>query len=795
MLRNNKFRFFFLIIPIFLFSCAPESYRLAEKMMEEGRYDDAITYYQKALNKSPKDFEYRMKLLRAKEAAAKEHFKKGVKLMNDGSFAEAEKEFNLTLVLDPNYKNALNYLQDLRRRREAEETLLKAKEFFASNRLKEAYEAAQKAYSLNPTLIEAKELSEKFLETSVKSKLEYELSFDSSKPVTLKFKDANIKDVFEVLSKLSGINFVFDDAIRDKKVTIFIEDATFVQALELLLYSNKLAVKIVNPKNIIIFPDTKQKRNEYDEYYIKTFFLKHADAKKLVNIIRSLIQARQIFVNEEQNAIVIRADEDSLEIAEKVIEANDLPKPEVVLNLEFLEVSRNDIENLGIDFSPLNIQAGFAKGNPPGDVTSSTELKGTLVNIKDLESSMFERNVLFTLPTVTLNFLKQIGVTKTLANPQLRALDGSKSQVHVGDRVPVITVTVSGVDNRSENVQYVDVGVKFNAEPKILSNDEVEIKIEAEVSNIVSENKTPNGTTVYRIGTRNAKTVLRLKDGETSVLGGLIQSRTSKNKSGIIFLSDIPLIGRLFSNYKEQVDQSDIFISITPQITKGVIQPPLSVTKIWSGTEEKISARPVLKSVKEPTDSKETPPAIRQAPTIAPSAPKIEQQSVQPSVEKEPSSEQPKAPSQPEVLLGVKPEDAFKDEMVFVAPVVPESISVGESVDVEIAFSEIPPVVEFEITGQVNPLFLEPIQFKENRPPMKEDDLYQWKFDDKSGNFTIFAKVADGIAGSFTVGTLEVKGKRKVQPMEMITIRNCIVKTKDGKQYNIRTVNGYMEVQ
>ncbi len=783
-IRRNKM--ILIIFLMFLISaCATNSYYRAEKLMEEGKYDEAIIYYQRALTDSPKNFEYRIKLLRAKEASARDHFKRGLKFLEENNFTEAEKEFQMTLVLDPNYKNALNYLQEVKRKKDAIESLTKAKEFYALNKFKEALEAAKKAYALDPNSIEAKDLLDTLTNYDQKSKFEYELSFDSSKPVTLKFKDANIKDVFEVLSKLSGINFIFDEAIRDTKVTIFIEDATFVQALELLLFSNKLAVKIVNPKNVIVYPDNKQKRREYDEYYIRTFFLKYSDAKKMINILRSLIEARQIFVNEEQNAIVIRADADSLEIAEKVIEANDLPKPEVVLNLEFLEVNRNDLEKLGIDFSPLNIQAGFAKGNPPSSVTSSSSLTGTLINIRDLENSMFERNVLFTLPSVTLNFLKQTGVTKTLASPQLRALDGAKSQVHVGDRVPVITVTVSGVDNRSENVQYVDVGVKFNAEPKILSNDEVEIKIEAEVSNIISENRTPNGTTVYRIGTRNAKTLLRLKDGETTVIGGLIQNRTSKAKSGIIFLSEIPILGRLFSSYEDKVDQSDIFISITPHISRGIVQPPLSATKIWSGTEDRMSARPALKSVTEPSKDRKG--------KISSEIKRIFENTKD---QDEGFNREIKGVKDiKEELKGVKSEDLFKDEIVFIAPIVPEILAIGEEIEVEIAFSEIPPVVEFEVSGQVNPLFLEPVRFKEARPPMKEGDVYQWSFDEKTGNFSIYAKVSEEISGTFTVGVIDIKGRRKAPGMEMILLKGCRVKTKDGKQYTIRTVNGFMEVQ
>ncbi len=743
-------------------SCSSyRAYRTAENLMAEGKYDEAIGYYNKALQESPGDIEYSIKLTRAKEAAAQFHFEKGKRAIAEGNLDEAEKEFNLTLVLDPTFRRAFEYLQEIKIKKEALVSLERAKTFAVSNKYKEAIDEAKRAYSLNPDLVEAKNLADRLLKESVKSPLEYELNIKSTKPITLKFKDAPIKDVFDVLSKLSGINFLFDEQIRDNKVTIFIEEASFVQALELLLFTNKLAIKVINQKNAIVYPDTKQKRKEYEEYYIKTFFLKYADAKKVVNTLRNLVEVRQIFVNEETNAIIIRADLDSLELSEKIIQANDMAKAEVLLDLEFVEVNRNDLERLGVDFNPYSISAGFGKGRNPSAIVENSNVTvktgDTLLSIKDLEIGKINRNILFTLPYITINFLKQNGVTKTLANPQIKTLDGGKSQVLVGDRVPVITVTVSGADQRSENVQYVDVGVKFNVEPKILSNDEVELKIEAEVSNIVSESKTLNGTTVYRIGTRNAKTTLRVKDGETTVLGGLIQNRVERAKSGIAFLSDIPVLGALFSSYTNKVDQADIFISITPRVTKGVVYPTSDFTNIWSGTEDRLSAKPMLRSIVETS---------------------------------EPAEEAAKRES-----LSGKVEGEIKDENAFIAAVGTDSVAVGEEFEVDIIMSGVRDVVEFEVSGTINGAFIEGVKFIEEDLKRSDSDIYRASFDPRSGLFKIYGRFDEELAPTLSIGKLLLKGKNKALNVEAVLFSSVKIRLMDGKIYTLKSNNAVLDVK
>lgn len=759
--KISKFLLFIFFISL-TFSCASyRAYKTAENLMSQGKYDEAIAYYNKALQESPGDIEYVIKLTRAKEASAQFHFEKGRKFVSEGNLEEAEKEFNLALVLDPTFKRAFEFLQEIKIKKEALNSLERAKNFALANKIKEAIEEAKRAYSLNTELVEAKNLADKLLKESIKSPLEYELSIKSTKPITLKFKDAPIKDVFEILSKLSGVNFLFDEQIRDNKVTIFIEESSFVQALELLLFTNKLAIKVINPKNAIVYPDNKQKRKEYEEYYIKTYFLKYADAKKVVNTLRNLIEARQIFINEETNSIIIRSDLDSLELAEKIIQANDMAKAEVLLDLEFVEVNRNDLERLGVDFNPYTIGAGFGKGRNPTAIVENSNVSvktgDTLLTIKDLEIAKINRNILFTLPYITINFLKQNGVTKTLANPQIKTLDGTKSQVLVGDRVPVITVTVSGADQRSENVQYVDVGVKFNVEPKILSNDEVELKIEAEVSNIVSESKTQNGTTVYRIGTRNAKTNLRVKDGETTVLGGLIQNRLERAKSGIAFLSDIPILGALFTSYTNKVDQADIFISITPRITKGVVYPTSDVTNIWSGTEDRLSAKPMLRSVIETTETSE-------------------------DIKKK------------ESIVG-KVEGQIKGENAFIAAISPESVKIGEEFETDLIISGVQDIVEFEVIGNVNGAYLEAVKLIEEDMKRSDNDIYKASLDPKTGVFKIYGKFEDEIPANTSIGRLLLKGKNNALNIEGVSFSSVKVRLLDGKIYSLNSNSAILDVK
>ncbi len=760
---RKKIKFLFLFVFVFIiFSCSSyRAYRTAETLMNQGKYDEAITYYNKALQESPGDIEYVIKLTRAKEASARMHFDKGKKLIAEGNLDEAEKEFNLVLVLDPTFKRAFEFLQEINIKKEALLSLEKAKTFYASNKIKEAIDEARRAYSLNTELIEAKNLADKLLKESIKSPLEYELSIKSAKPVTLKFKDAPIKDVFEILSKLSGVNFLFDEQIRDNKVTIFIEEASFVQALELLLFTNKLALKVINQKNAIVYPDNKQKRKEYEEYYIRTFFLKYADAKKVINTLRNLIEARQIFVNEDTNSIIVRADLDSLELAEKIIQANDMAKAEVLLDLEFVEVNRNDLERLGVDFNPYSIGAGFGKGRNPSSIVENSNVSvrtgDTLLTIRDLEIAKINRNILFTLPYITINFLKQNGVTKTLANPQIKTLDGGKSQVLVGDRVPVITVTVSGADQRSENVQYVDVGVKFNVEPKILSNDEVELKIEAEVSNIVSESKTLNGTTVYRIGTRNAKTTLRVRDGETTVLGGLIQNRLERARSGIAFLSDIPIIGSLFTSYTNKIDQADIFVSITPRITKGVIYPTADLTNIWSGTEDRLSAKPMLRSVIE-------------------------------------SQEIDEASQRRETITG-KVEGQISGENAYAIAIGPESAAVGEEFGVDLIIFGVDDIVEFEISGTFNGAFVEATKFLEEDLKRSDNDIYKVNFDQKGGIFKIYGRFDDELPPNVSVGRILLKGRNKGLNIEAVSLSSVKVRLMNGKVYTLRSSGAIIDIR
>jgi len=438
----------------------------------------------------------------------------------------------------------------------------------------------------------------------------FELNLKSDKPITLKFKATPIKDIFNIISKLSGINFIFDEGVKKKNASIYLENATFDQAMELLLMTNNLFQKVVNENTIIIVPDTKVKREQYQDLLIQTFYLSNIEAKKAVNLLRTLLQIKSIYVNDDVNAIVVRDTPDRIAIAEKILKANDLADSEVMLDVEILEVGRNSSKNLGLDLNPDSITIGME------DAAGTNEQIG----YKTLrEFSQFD--LLFTIPDVVINLQKQYGDVNLLANPKVRVANKEKAKIHIGDRVPIITVTTNnGVT--TDNVQYVDVGVKLNVEPLIHLDNEISLKVSLEISSLGTSTTTSNGSVVYQIGTRNAETNLRLYDGETQIIGGLINEEERSSTVKVPFLGDIPVIGRLFSSVDDSGKKTDILLSITPHIIRNREIPDPEFLNIWSGRAQNVSSRAPFESFIEEENEFSLPlPEFPEAPGAIPAMP------------------------------------------------------------------------------------------------------------------------------------------------------------------------------
>ena len=318
------------------------AFNKGEKFERNGKLDEAVVKYAEAAAANPDVGEYRLRLLKASEKSARQHFNKGEEFFAAKNYDDALREYQSAFTLDPSFDRAKQMSDKTGKIRNSLFYYNEGIALEKDRKPREAIRSYQRALEFNSDNKEAKEAVERLLK-SRKTRLDgTELNLKSNKPITLKFKDAKIKEVFNILSQLSGINFIFDEGLKDQNVSIYLENATFQQALDILTGINKLSKKILNESTIIVYPKNPEKTKQYEELYVQTFFLNKLEAKKAVNLIRTMIQVKKIYVNEDMNALVIRDSPEVIEVAQKILDANDVPDAELVLEVEVMEVSKNN---------------------------------------------------------------------------------------------------------------------------------------------------------------------------------------------------------------------------------------------------------------------------------------------------------------------------------------------------------------------------------------------------------------------------------------------------------------------
>lgn len=395
-----------------------------------------------------------------------------------------------------------------------------------------------------------------------------------TKPVTLQFRDANLKMVFEALSRTSGINVLLDRDVKpDLKTSIFVTNVSVEDSINLILLQNQLEKKVLSDNTVFIYPATAAKLKEFQELKIRSFHLANADPKQILTMIKTLLKTKDVFVHEKTNSIVMRDTPDAIRLAEKMIADQDIDQAEVMLEVEVLEVSSTRLSELGIRWpSTLSLIT-------PESAVTLGQLRR--VRAPDLLASPL---------AATLDLRLEDGDTNVLASPRIRVRNREKAKIMIGSRVPVITNAVTPVSTGSPvvtgSVQYLDVGLKLDVEPDIHLDDEVVIKVALDVSSIIKEvQNSQSGTLAYEIGTRNATTVLRLRDGETQILGGLISDEDRRSATKVPGLGELPVIGRLFSSHRDNGTKSEIVLSITPRIVHSGRVAEGREQEYWAGTE------------------------------------------------------------------------------------------------------------------------------------------------------------------------------------------------------------------
>ena len=600
-----------LVFVLVLTACATDQAVVTGKqMIEQGRVEEGLQQMDAAVKASPNNIEYRVAYLRERDKYLTQLLTQGDKQRLLGKSEDAEPFYRRVLTLDAGNARALAGLTSAQTEARHRRMIAEAKELSDAGDLDGAQVKLRLVLAENPSQREAKALARSIDEQKTKTaSTPAVLKSSLRRPVTLEFRDAPLKSVFEVLSRTSGINFVFDRDVRpDLRVTIYVRNTTIEDAVQFLLATNQLQKKVLNENTLLVYPNLPIKARDYQELMVKSFYLANADVKQTLNLIKTVVKTRDIFIDERLNLLVMRDTPDAIRLAEKLIAAQDLAEPEVMLELEVLEIGRSRLQELGIRYPT---QAGFSI-----DGASPIPGQATLEELQNFNSGMV--TVTVTDPALLINMRKQEGDTNLLANPRVRVKNREKAKIHIGEKVPVITTTSTANVGVSESVTYLDVGLKLDVEPNIYLEDEVAIKVGLEVSNIIKEIRSLQGTLTYQLGSRNTSTTLRLKNGETQVLAGLIQDEERNTADKVPGLGDLPIVGRLFGSRKDEHNKSEIVLLITPYVVRNLDRPGAATLEFMSGTEGSFGAAPMRLSGAIPQAGIAQPPvALAQPPGAA----------------------------------------------------------------------------------------------------------------------------------------------------------------------------------
>lgn len=556
-----------------------ESYRQGRELAAEGRVEESLEKFQQAMRQDPGNAEYRAAYHTTRERAIAGWLALADRARAAAQAAEAEKLYRRVIAIDAANARAIGALDELERDKRHATLMRQAAAAWQKNDAQAALGRLREILTENPRHRPATELRREIETKTAKPPGDPMLDDALRKQISIEFRDTPLRQVMEVFARTSGINFVFDRDVRpDLRATVFLRNTTVRDAMTMVLLTNQLEHRVLDSRTIVIYPNTPAKAREYQPLTVRTFFLDHGDVKSVATTLRTIVKTRDLVVDEKQNMIIMRDTPEAVRIAEKLVALHDLAEPEVMLEVEILEIKRTRLMELGVQWpSQLSL-------------TPLSTTGGTTVTLEDLRN-MTDRTIGAAINPLVVNLRKQDSDVNLLANPRIRSKNREKARVLVGERVPNITTTATSTGFISESVTYVDVGLKLEVEPTVALNDEIVIKVGLEVSSIVQQIQTRSGSLAYQIGTRNANTALRLRDGENQVLAGLINDEERNSGNKVPALGDIPIIGRLFGSQRDEGTKTEIVLSITPRIVRNPVRPSLAETEFDSGTEASLRNR------------------------------------------------------------------------------------------------------------------------------------------------------------------------------------------------------------
>lgn len=550
-------------------------------LVKGGDWESGLAKLEEAVSRDPKNAEYRITLANQRASLVSRALHVADNALTEGRLDDASAKYQIAARIEPSNARARQGLDAaqretrlIKRLDEVEAALKKGGE----SDLGSASEGLREVFQTSPNNPRAKALKarlEQLQQDQVRP--DVRLSNVYKKPITLEFRDAPIKSVFDLIAKISGLNFYFDKEVKsDIRTTILAKNTPIDDAVRLVLVSNQLEQKVLNGNSILIYPSTPAKLKEYQTLVVRSFYVVNADVKSVVNTIKTIVKTKDIVFDERVGVIIVRDTPQAVRMAERIVALQDVTDPEVMLEVEVMEIKRSRLMELGIQWPSQVTLSPLTEGSSPL----------TLAKLRAMNSSTIQVG----LGNTNVNLRKEDQDSNILANPRIRVRNKEKAKILIGDKVPVITSTSTATGFTAESVSYIDVGLKLDVEPNIYLDDEVAIKVNLEVSNLVREIISKSGALSYQIGTRGANTVLRLKDGETQILAGLISDEDRSTANKIPGLGEMPLLGRLFGSQKDDTQRNEILLSITPRVVRSIKKPELALAEFESGTEASIGA-------------------------------------------------------------------------------------------------------------------------------------------------------------------------------------------------------------
>ncbi|HKN34259.1 MAG TPA: cohesin domain-containing protein [Terriglobales bacterium] len=566
-------------------------------------YESAYDFYKEAYDLKPKDIRYRAAYERIRFLAGASHVHRGQLLRDAGKLDESMVEFQKAAAIDP---SSFIPQQEIRR----------------TQRMIDAAKGTPPSAANRPT-----DPFKKMLESAGGP---IELAPISNVPITLKLTE-DTKVIYDTVGKLAGINVLFDPDYTSRRVRIELNGVTLNEALQIVALESKTFWRPVTPNTIFVAAETAAKRKEIDQNVIKTFYLSNVstaqELQDLVNAMRQILEIARIQQLLTQNAIVVRGTPDQIALADKLIDDLDKSKPEVIVEVAVMQVNRNKLYNLGVNpptGTTISLQPNATTTTTTGGTSASSGGGLNLNRLGNLNATDFT----ITISSATVTTLFSNSDSKLLQNPQIRAVDGQKASLKIGQRIPVATGSfqpgIGGVGINplvNTQFQYQDVGVNIDITPHVHANREVTMKLSMDIS-AVDSFQNIGGISQPVIGQRKIDHELRLKEGEVSLLGGIFENQDTKSLSGLPGLSQIPFLKYLFSTTNTEHRESELVFVIIPHIIRGQELSELNEKAIDVGTANSLElrqvSRPAPPAQAPPSNPTATPPVQQQAPPQQP---------------------------------------------------------------------------------------------------------------------------------------------------------------------------------